>query len=71
MPAAFGTVEGSQAVAGELHRRRALIGQKRLAHALGVSVAALSNVIAGRRPPSDALLEQLGFRRVTRFEKAE
>lgn len=42
--------------------------QKALAETLGVSAPYLSDVINGRREPSENLLSRLGIRRIVEFE---
>lgn len=51
-------------VMAELGRRTALRGsRKRVAHQIGVSEAALSMVLSGKRKPGERIAEGLGFRR--------
>lgn len=53
----------------ELKRRVAIHKQKGCALKAGVSLQFLNDVLRGRREPSGALLEWLGFERVVTYRK--
>lgn len=45
--------------------------QAAYAHLVGLSAGQLSHVLAGRKPPSKAILDDLGMKAVTYYEQKE
>lgn len=56
-------------LAAEVKRR--FVKQETAAQALGIARPYLSMMLAGKRPPSDKLLEGLGYKRVVQYVKVE
>lgn len=65
-------IEGEDAVIDVLRQRAPQRGmRKRLAHEIGVSEPTIAGVVTGHRPVSVKVGEALGFRLVSRWERAE